>query len=155
MQRPSEHWKGFDTLNPDSDKYKRIQLLLCSANFEHLQTRGMESRQRRIPEFPLDVTCSVNKTQFTFGFNNLVLEMAFSDNIYWIARIPYGVLHAADRTSMISKIATMNMIHQRTTIPIPQVFDFETSADQPFGYPFVFMEYLGGRTLDNGLAMSQ
>ncbi|CRG88356.1 hypothetical protein PISL3812_05386 [Talaromyces islandicus] len=26
------------------------------------------------------------------------------------------------------------------------------SADQPFGYPYVFMEYLGGRTLPTGLA---
>ncbi|KAK5996126.1 hypothetical protein PT974_04554 [Cladobotryum mycophilum] len=46
----------------------------------------------------------------------------------------------------------MKIIHKHTTIPIPDVFDFEASADQPFGYPYVFMEYLGGRALPSGLA---
>ncbi|KAI1346666.1 hypothetical protein F5Y01DRAFT_297270 [Xylaria sp. FL0043] len=46
----------------------------------------------------------------------------------------------------------MKIIKRHTAVPVPQVFDFETSADQPFGYPYVFMEYLGGRTLSTGLA---
>ena len=53
---------------------------------------------------------------------------------------------------MLSEIATMKIAKRHTTIPIPQVFGFETSADQPFGYPYVFMEYLGGHSLPNGLA---
>ncbi|CAM1503571.1 Fc.00g011620.m01.CDS01 [Cosmosporella sp. VM-42] len=48
----------------------------------------------------------------------------------------------------------MKIIKKHTTVPIPQVFDFEMSANQPFGYPYIFMEYLGGRTLPNGLATS-
>lgn len=36
----------------------------------------------------------------------------------------------------------MRIIKQRTTIPVPQVFDFELSADQAFGYRYVFMEYI-------------
>ncbi|KXX74319.1 Altered inheritance of mitochondria protein 9, mitochondrial [Madurella mycetomatis] len=46
----------------------------------------------------------------------------------------------------------MKIVKKYTTIPIPQVFDFEASANQPFGYPYVFMEYLGGRTLPKGVA---
>ncbi|KAJ2985706.1 hypothetical protein NUW58_g5393 [Xylaria curta] len=46
----------------------------------------------------------------------------------------------------------MKIIKKHTSIPIPQVFGFEASADQPFGYPYVFTEYLGGATLSNGLA---
>lgn len=152
MQRPSSQWQGFATLNPDSDKYKRIQLLLREADIEYLQTRGIESRKRYDPELPSHVMCSVNSTQFTSGFNNVVLELAFSDDVYWIARIPYRALDVADRTSMLSEIATMKIIHKHTTIPVPRIFDFETSADQPFGYPYVFMEYLAGHILSNGLA---
>lgn len=48
----------------------------------------------------------------------------------------------------------MNIIRKRTCIPVPQIFEFEMSTDQPFGYPYVLREYLGGRTLDNGLAVS-
>lgn len=154
MERPSDHWQGFADLSSDSDKYQRIQLLLSSANFEYLQARGTESRRRLQPDLPTQVTCSVNLTHFTSGFNNVVLEIAFSDNMYWIARIPHQALSDGDKTSLLSEISTMKMIRQRTTIPIPQVFDFETSADQPFGYPYVFMEYLGGRTLTNVLAVA-
>ncbi|KAK1768680.1 hypothetical protein QBC33DRAFT_610062 [Phialemonium atrogriseum] len=145
MERPSDHWQGFATLTPDSDKYKRIRLLLSSANFEYLKTRGTESRRGHQPDLAPHVTCSVNLTHLACGFNNLVLELAFSDNVCWIARIPHQAFDDGDRTSMLSEIATMRIIQQQTTIPIPRVFDFDTFADQPFGYPYVFIEYLGGR----------
>lgn len=147
-----DHWQGFNTLNSNSDKYRRIQLLLSSANFEYQKRRGIESRRRHQPDLPSHVECSINLTQFTCGFNNLVLELAFSDRVFWIARTPHQAFDEGDRTSMLSEIATMKIIKQRTTIQIPQVFDFETSLVQPFGYPYVFMEYLGGRTLADGLA---
>ena len=53
---------------------------------------------------------------------------------------------------MLSEIATMKIVHERTTIPVPCIFDFEASAKLKFGYPFVLMEYLGGFTLTNGIA---
>lgn len=55
---------------------------------------------------------------------------------------------------MLSEIATMKIILQHTTIPVPRVFDFDASADQPFGYPYVLMECMSGRTLPNGVASS-
>lgn len=82
----------------------------------------------------------------------MVLELAFSDKVYWIVRVPHQALDDGDRTSMLSEIATMKMVRRHTSIPIPQIFDFETSADQPFGYPYILMECLDGRTLPNGLA---
>jgi hypothetical protein len=116
-------------MNSDSDKYKRIQLLLSSANFEYLKTRGIESRRRHQPDLPPHVECSINLTHFTSGFNNVVLELAFSDDVFWIARIPHQALDEGVRTSMLSEIATMKKIKQHTTIPIPQVFDFDMSPD--------------------------
>ncbi|XDG04574.1 hypothetical protein ABKA04_004189 [Annulohypoxylon sp. FPYF3050] len=103
---------------------------------------------------PPDISCSINLTHFASGFNNLVVELAFSDNVYWVARIPHCTIDDDARTSLLSEIATMNIIRKRTCIPVPQIFEFEMSTDQPFGYPYVLMEYLGGRTLDNGLAVA-
>ena len=49
----------------------------------------------------------------------------------------------------------MSIVRQRTDIPIiPRIFEFEMSIDEPFGYPYVLMEYLAGRKLDDGLAKS-
>lgn len=152
MERPSDHWKGFAGMSSDSDKYKRIEHLFSSANFDYLRTHATETRRRHQPDLPLNLTCSIDVVRFTSGFNNVVVELAFSDNVYWVARIQHQVLNDGDKVSMLSEIATMKIIKKHTTIPIPQIFDFEASATQPFGYPFVFMEYLGGRTLEHGLA---
>lgn len=46
----------------------------------------------------------------------------------------------------------MRVLQKHTIVPVPRVFDFETSTDQPFGYPFVLMECAKGRTLPDGLA---
>ena len=152
MTRPSQDWPGFAGLSPESDKYKRIKLILSSANFSHLKKCTIDSRRRHQINLPPDIDCSINLTQFATGFNNLVLEIAFSDNTYWIARIPYRTVDDNTKTSLLSEIATMNIIRQRTSIPIPRIFEFEMSMEGSFGYPYVLMEYLGGRQLDDGLA---
>ncbi|KAF2801186.1 hypothetical protein K505DRAFT_403580 [Melanomma pulvis-pyrius CBS 109.77] len=154
MASLSEDWSGFAGLSPESDKYKLIKLILSSANFKHLKKCAIDSRRRHQMDLPPDIDCSINLTQFATGFNKLVFELAFSDNIYWIARIPYRTIDDNTKTSLLSEIATMNIVRQRTSIPIPRIFEFEMSVDEPFGYPYILMEYLGGRKLDDGLATS-
>ncbi|KAF2501692.1 hypothetical protein BU16DRAFT_451729 [Lophium mytilinum] len=154
MTRPSEHWHNSTNLSPGSEKYKRIQLILSSANLEHLEKRAVDSRRRHQTDLSPDVGCSIDPARFTSGFDNLILELAFSDTVYWVARIPYRTVDADTKTMLLSEIATMKTIRQRTTIPVPMVFDFEMSKDQPFGYPYVLMECIDGRSLDNGMALS-
>ncbi|KAJ9424271.1 hypothetical protein FOXG_08792 [Fusarium oxysporum f. sp. lycopersici 4287] len=151
MERLSDSWQGFDSLKPDSEKHKRIQLMFSSANFEYLETCAIESRRKHQPGLPPDVLCRTDLNHFTSGFNNVVLEIAFSDNVIWVARIPHQTLGSNDKTALLSEIATMRIIQQHTNIPIPRVFNFGMSADQPFGYPYMFMEHRG-HSLPNGLA---
>jgi hypothetical protein len=82
MATPSEDWSSFAGLSPESDKYKRIKLVLSSANLEHLRKCAIDSRRRHQMDLPLDINCSINLTQFATGFNNLVRKLALSDNIY-------------------------------------------------------------------------
>jgi hypothetical protein len=53
---------------------------------------------------------------------------------------------------LLSEIATIRVVRERSTIPISKIYAFSMSADQPFGYPYVLREYLGGRSLDTGIA---
>ncbi|KAI0200869.1 kinase-like domain-containing protein [Astrocystis sublimbata] len=152
MEKASDHWQGFANLDPDKDKYKRIQQLIASADFRYLKTMAINSRRNHAPDLPSHIVCDVDLIRFTSGFNNVVLELAFSDNVYWVARIPYRDFDNSDETSMLSEIATMKILQQQTNIPIPRVYGFETSTHNPFGYPYMFMEYLKGRTLPGGLA---
>ncbi len=88
------------------------------------------------------------------GFNNVVFAVEFSDNVRWIVRVPYRDFADSDRVSMLSEIATMALIKNNTTIPIPRIYGFEASADQQFGYPYMLMERLPGRHVSNGVARS-
>ena len=92
MEIPSDHWEGFASLDLDPDRSRQIQHLMSTADFDYLKTRATESRRRLQPDLPPHVECSVNLTHFACGWNNIVLELAFSDNVYWIARIPYEAL---------------------------------------------------------------
>ncbi|EEU40099.1 uncharacterized protein NECHADRAFT_76042 [Fusarium vanettenii 77-13-4] len=151
MKAPSSNWSCFDRLHTGSVQYIRnsIQNILSSANFEYLRGRAIESRRQHQPDLPPHLECIINLTQFTSGYEHLVLELAFSDHVYWVARIPH---QSIQRDTILSEIATMKVVRERTSIPVPQVFCFEVSADQPFGYPYILMEALDGRTFPDGLA---
>ena len=153
MTRPSRDWLGYSNLPPESERYQRIERILSSADFKHLEKRGIDLRRRYQPNLSPDVSCGINPACFTSGFDNLVVELAFSDSVCWIARIPHRTVDNT-RTALLSEIATLSILRQRTSIPVPRVFHFEMSADQQFGHPYVLMECLEGRTVDNGLARS-
>ncbi|KAF5024645.1 hypothetical protein F66182_3267 [Fusarium sp. NRRL 66182] len=154
MERPSDSWSGIASLDQNSEKYKQIQTILSSADFRYLEKRGLKARRKVHPALPPHIECSVNTSRFDLGFYNLVLELSFTDDTYWIARIPYKAFNDHDRTSMLSEVATMRIVQKHTKVLIPQVFDFEASADQAFGYPYILLEYLGGRTLKDLLVRS-
>jgi aminoglycoside phosphotransferase (APT) family kinase protein len=88
--------------------------------------------------------------------NNLVLRVAFSDDVHWIARVhrvavdpSHALEHAMD---MLSKIATMKTLNSRTTIPVPQVFAFDVSPSNELGFPYILMECLRGQALETAVA---
>lgn len=158
MGRPSDRLPSLGGLDSESEKFKRLERLLSSANFEYLAMQAVKSRRRYQSNQSLDVTCSIELARFASGRNNLVLEIAFSDGVYWIVRILYHVSDSdtldEQKTVALSEIDTMKFIRSRTTIPLPQVFDFELSTEQPFGYPYAFMECMTGHELDNRIVVS-
>jgi len=154
MAAPSEDWQGFAVLDSESERYRRIKLITSSANFEYLKQRAIDLRRNSQANLLPEVDCCINLTRFALGFDNLVMEIAFSDNVYWSARIPHRPIDDDFETLLLSEIGTTNTLRKHTSIPVSQVFEFKLTTEQPFGYPYVLMEYLGGRTLGDGLAVS-
>lgn len=153
----SSNWVTPDSLDADANKiHGQIHAVLEAANFKYLQERALLSRKARDKNAPKGITCTIDPKSFTYGMNNLVLKVAFSDNLYWIARvrhIPVDPSHAREHTlDMLSEIATMKTLNSRTSIPVPKVFDFDTSPSNDFGYPYIFMECLKGHVLDSTIA---
>ncbi|KAM3563214.1 hypothetical protein MY1884_001364 [Beauveria asiatica] len=148
-------WSTVDDLEPTTNTlHQRIAQVLETANFECLQDAAVLARG---VEFAEAGTAIINTNSFTFGMNNVVFKITFSDGIIWIARICHASKLGndnleADRKSMLSEIATLKTLRRRTTIPVPDVFAFEASASNDFGYPYMLMECLDGNTLGNTVA---
>ncbi|OAA55463.1 Aminoglycoside phosphotransferase [Cordyceps fumosorosea ARSEF 2679] len=154
---PSSNWVTPDSLDTGGNRsHEQIHAVLEAANFKYLQEVALLSRKARDENAPKGITCTINPKSFTCGMNNLVLKVAFSDNVYWIARVqhsPVDSSHAREHTlDMLSEIATMKTLHSRTSIPVPMVFDFDTSPSNEFGFPYILMECLNGQILDSTIA---
>ncbi|KAK4944191.1 hypothetical protein LTR10_016304 [Elasticomyces elasticus] len=72
----------------------------------------------------------------------------WSDGLKWILRIPgHGLeFDANDVIRMNNEYRTMEYIRSTTTIPIPQVFFWETDCER-IGVPFAFMSFVEGQPL--------
>lgn len=83
------------------------------------------------------------------GSYNLVYCLIFSDGVKWIARIPENDLSEfgpLQRRRMISSIRTTALIRSATSIPIPEIFAWETITDT-IGVPYTLEAFVEGSLL--------
>lgn len=148
-------WLTTESLAPDTNQaHAKIIAALETAKFEHLQVIALSSRRAADGHTPAGVTCRVNTDSFTFGMNNIVLKLTFSDDVSWVARFQYISPPDKDENGfeLLSEVATLRTLRNRTTIPVPQVFAFDVSTANEFGFPYMLMECLKGHTLSSSIA---
>jgi len=58
------------------------------------------------------------------------------------------------KMQILSKVATINLLLEKKSIPVPSVLGFNCQNENPFGFPYMFMSALPGRTLDKTFALS-
>lgn len=126
---------------------KGLEDMLAQVDLEGLRSIASGLRDGR--------ACTISE-KYTCGAYNLVFEICFDDGLSWIARLrsassmqavsqevvfesPTYKLHV-----MESELATMEYVREHTTIPIPKVYAFETSSDNPAKLPYILMECIHG-----------
>lgn len=135
QSKPSESWGGLDSLNSESTSgqlYEQIRHVLDSADLPHLERLALAARRRADAHLDQTVACSIDPSVFSYGFNSVVFEVAFSDGAYWVAKVQHAPLDDDDDDDndndndnvvyALSEIATMRLVRERTTIPVPRVF---------------------------------
>ncbi|KAH6634769.1 kinase-like domain-containing protein [Chaetomium sp. MPI-SDFR-AT-0129] len=154
-KRPSAHWLGSSALQPGVLD-DRIQAVLSRANFRHLEKVALAARLQDKAVTDSHLSCTIDPSVFTHGFNNVVFEVTFSDYVYWIARIQHVTVDASEvqenTADLLSEITTMRVIKERTAIPVPTVHAYDVSPSNEVGYPYVLMEALPGRILGGLIA---
>ncbi|KAF4972478.1 hypothetical protein FZEAL_9585 [Fusarium zealandicum] len=82
------------------------------------------------------------------GSYNLCCFVEFGDGQRWVIRIPLApCLASGTRSKLEREIATMQLIAEKTTIPLPKIYGYQLGDDS---YPlssFIILEYVNGRTL--------
>lgn len=153
IARPSTHWSAFGGLTPDSGRlFEQINNVLKTADFKYLENAALDARRVVETGLDRDIKCRIDLSKFAYGFNNIALEVAFSDNVYWIAKLQHAPMDETDAVYMRSEIATLKVVKARTNIPVPQVYLHEAFATNDFQFPFTLMQYMPGREVKGGIA---
>ena len=85
---PGATWATLDDLEPATNKlHNAISRVLTTANFGHLRNAALVARKTKTKDASPGITCAIDTQSFTFGMNNVVFKITFSDGVIWIARI--------------------------------------------------------------------
>ncbi|KAK0481310.1 hypothetical protein IW261DRAFT_1470164 [Armillaria novae-zelandiae] len=81
------------------------------------------------------------------GSYNLVYVITFSDGRKWVARIPEPSY--TDSRKIESMVGTMRLITERTSLPLPIVYAYDSTRNNSLGYAYVFLSFIEGVPLSS------
>jgi isoamyl acetate esterase len=144
----SDKWSGIaELIRTDSPMAKGLEDMLAKVDLEGLRSIASGLRDGR--------NCTISE-KYTCGAYNLVFEIIFDDGVSWIARLrsasPMQVVSqefvfespSYKQHIMESEVATMRYVRQHTTIPVPEIYAFDTTSANPAKLPYVLMECIRG-----------
>lgn len=144
----SARWSSIsDLMRSDSPMAKGLEDMLAEVDLEGLRSIASGLRDGR--------ACTISE-KYTCGAYNLVFEIIFDDGVSWIARLRSASPMQAVSQEFVfesptykqhvmeSEIATMEYIREHTTIPVPKVYAFETTSQNPAKLPYILMECIHG-----------
>ncbi|KAK7416713.1 hypothetical protein QQX98_005039 [Neonectria punicea] len=86
-----------------------------------------------------------------YGSYNVLLPLVFPDGARWLAKIPVNGTpshwDALSSGALSVEANTMRLLKRETTIPIPAVFDFSATTDNPICCPYILMSFVPGKPL--------
>ena len=88
------------------------------------------------------------------GSYNLIFFIEFDDGKVWVLKLSAnGHPRCWDKfaaEALESKAFTMRWMRGKTTIPVPEVYGFNSSIENAIGCPYIMMEYIEGQSLYKG-----
>ncbi|KAF2456669.1 hypothetical protein BDY21DRAFT_286768 [Lineolata rhizophorae] len=151
METPSNEWLSLESFRTGSDTRTALEETLSELNFGCLCSRAIIARSKVDGTRHANITCNINKGRFKIGRHYLIMEVAFMDNVSWIARIQRAREDPSrsqmEKTAFECEVATMKVVREHTEIPVPAVFDFDALRLSKVGRRYMLMEHLPGRPL--------
>lgn len=131
-------WKYYHSL-PDGDILTRAKTFLQSVDWEALLKCAADARG--------GMQCSL-MDHIGLGHHHMVRVIQFTDGTQWAARLRLPPLEGEETLdiakSIECEISTMTLVRLKTSIPVPQVYKFDSSSKCSVKAPFMLMECLDG-----------
>lgn len=107
------------------------------------------------------IECEV-QSQLRAGSYHIAFIIEFVDGLKWVLKIPengyIGRLDDMTARALTAEAQTMKLLKRETTIPLPEVYAFDASAENEINCAYILMGYIDGvplheRWLDKTLSM--
>jgi len=122
--------------------------VIDAINFEALIAVARKSRIAIEPHAQ-SLSCSIESN--ILGSYSVISVLVFSDGLKWAVKVPrYGTAPSfgqLNQEKMLSEILTLRLIRSRTAIPVPEIYDWDTTR-RKIGVPYTLMSFLPGTSLD-------
>ncbi|KAH7090021.1 hypothetical protein BKA62DRAFT_726604 [Auriculariales sp. MPI-PUGE-AT-0066] len=99
-----------------------------------------------------NVPCEANRLKYARGMFFVAIEVVFDDGAVWVARLCLGprggrVYSRKTVARRIScEVATLRLVAERTTIPVPTVYAWSESVKNNLRFPYIISSAILGRT---------
>ncbi|OCL11280.1 hypothetical protein AOQ84DRAFT_229648 [Glonium stellatum] len=140
-------WNYFSSLS-DGPIRERATSFLLSVDWQALLNYAANVRN--------GMECTL-LSHIGLGHNHMVRIIRFMDDVQWIARLRLPSLKDGETFSDIAKsmeceASTIALVRQRTRIPVPEVYAFESDSNCSVKTPFMLMECFNGNVgMDLGM----
>ncbi|KAK7420723.1 hypothetical protein QQZ08_010258 [Neonectria magnoliae] len=134
IKQPHElNWK-----KTDIDKERSLPAI----NWDALQEYAIALRQAQGDDGP-PPTCNL-LPQYNMGGLHIIRLLQFNDGARWVARIQ---LHSGSDESakrLLHEVHTLSVIREQRRVPVPEVFGYESTTNNPVGVAFILMDFVPG-----------
>lgn len=131
-------------------KFDAIPKLASSIRQERDGYSDMSPGAREEQSTTQTIQCTVASKPL-FGSYNILYPIEFVDGTRWLIKIPAkgysGRWTDSDARAITSEALTMRLVKEKTTIPVPEVFSYQSTIENELHCPFILMEFVEGVSL--------
>ncbi|CAI7566213.1 unnamed protein product [Penicillium bialowiezense] len=140
-------------ISSEFDELEDFRAVMASMSLNGVAAYVSHIRKSIHPDKQADAFSVTEIGSPMYGSFNICYPVTFEDGVRWLLKVPacgtQGQFSDADAESLRSEALTMRLLRRETTIPLPEVFAFESSCKNELNCPFILMSYVEGRKLSD------
>lgn len=149
---PGEHLPASNNTMDWDDRFgldNNVSFLLWITKYDNARENELTNWISTLHKDRLPCKLTTHKKDDSRGAFNMNCKVEFESGEKWMVRFPMvgKVVNADEKVEV--EVATMKLIRQQTTIPVPEIKAWGMAADNPLGIgPFIALDFIEGISLD-------